>query len=155
MDCRDGAVRHPLRRAVSRNGALMIATDITAPTMIAWTEPSPSSPAPAARRCAASGLDRSVRPGRVVGHAVDASLQCLNYQTTFTEISYTKLRTFPSGLPARQSSTLPTSEMWKRSHGRTTKAPPNERGGNGYVRPTTTAPHLDSTKKRRTQREQI
>jgi len=53
MDCRDGAVRHPLRRAVSRNGALMIATDITAPTMIAWTEPSPSSPAPAARRCAA------------------------------------------------------------------------------------------------------
>jgi hypothetical protein len=59
----------------------MIATDITAPTMIAWTEPSPSSPAPAARRCAASGLDRSVRPGRVVGHAVDANLQCLKHQT--------------------------------------------------------------------------
>src|SRR5215475_15494894 len=81
MDCRDGAVRHPLRRAVSWNGALMIATDITAPTMIAWTEPSPSSSAPAARRCAASGLDRSVRPSRVVGHAVDASLQCLKHQT--------------------------------------------------------------------------
>ena len=59
----------------------MIATDITAPTIIAWTEPSPSSPAPAARRCAASGLDRSVRPGRVVGHAVDANLQCLKHQT--------------------------------------------------------------------------
>jgi len=73
----------------------MIATDITAPTMIAWTEPSPSSPAPAAHRCAASGLDRSVRPGRVVGHAVDASLQCLKHQPAFTEISYTKLRTFP------------------------------------------------------------
>ena len=57
MDCRDGAVRHPLRRAVSRNGALMIANDITAPTMIAWTEPSPSSPAPAARRCAAARRD--------------------------------------------------------------------------------------------------
>src|SRR5215467_12935866 len=28
---------------------------------------------------------------------------------------------------------------------RTAKAPLNERGGNGYVRPTTTAPHLDST----------
>src|SRR5260370_1574720 len=36
--------------------------------------------------------------------------------------------------------------MWKRSHGRTTKAPPDERGGNRYVRPTETAPHLDSTK---------
>ena len=35
--------------------------------------------------------------------------------------------------------------MWKRSHGRTSKAPPDERGGNRYVRPTATAPHLDST----------
>src|SRR5262249_48665118 len=38
------------------------------------------------------------------------------------------------------------SGMWKRSHRRTTKAPPDERGGNRYVRPTATAPHLDSTK---------
>src|SRR5467141_903666 len=37
------------------------------------------------------------------------------------------------------------SGMWKRSHSRTTKAPPDERGGNRYVRPTETAPHLDST----------
>jgi hypothetical protein len=48
-----------------------------------------------------------------------------------------------------------TSEMWKQSHGRTTKAPPNERGGNGYVRPTTTAPHLDSTKGGKVQTEQM
>src|ERR1700682_4002011 len=37
------------------------------------------------------------------------------------------------------------SGVWKRSHGRTSKAPPNEKGGNRYVRPTATAPHSDST----------
>jgi hypothetical protein len=38
-----------------------------------------------------------------------------------------------------------TSGVWRRSQGRTSEAPPNERGGNRYVRPTATAPHLDST----------
>jgi predicted Zn-dependent protease len=37
------------------------------------------------------------------------------------------------------------SEVWRRSQGRTGKAPPDERGGNRYARPTATAPHLDST----------
>src|SRR5271156_53875 len=37
------------------------------------------------------------------------------------------------------------SGMWKRSHGRTSEAPPDERGGYRYVRPTAPASHLDST----------
>ena len=46
---------------------------------------------------------------------------------------------FEADLPPEQC------EVWKRSHGRTTKAPPDERGGNRYARPKVAAPHLDST----------
>ena len=35
--------------------------------------------------------------------------------------------------------------VWKRSYGCATKAPTDERGGNGYARPNATAPHSYST----------
>src|ERR1035437_4451226 len=47
------------------------------------------------------------------------------------------------------------SGMWKRSHGGTIEAPPDERGGNRYVLPNATAPHVDSTKRRNTRGEQM
>jgi hypothetical protein len=35
------------------------------------------------------------------------------------------------------------SEVWKRSYGEGTRAPPDKRGGNRPTKPITTAPHLN------------
>jgi hypothetical protein len=42
--------------------------------------------------------------------------------------------------------------IWKRSYGRATKSPPDERGGNRHGQPNTTAPHPDSTQLSRSRR---
>lgn len=60
-------------RTFSRNGAMRRKTDIAATPMVAWSAPSPSSPAPSARRFAALGLDRSVRPSKLAHRAAIAS----------------------------------------------------------------------------------
>jgi hypothetical protein len=75
---------------------MMISISIAAASIIAWAASSPSSPAPAARRCAALGLDRSMRPSKLVDRAADALvLDAPKRKSTFTEISYTKFLTFP------------------------------------------------------------
>ena len=48
-------------------------TDIAATPMVTWSAPSPPSPAPSARRSAALGLDRSVRPSKLAHRAAFAS----------------------------------------------------------------------------------
>jgi hypothetical protein len=84
---------------------------IAATRMIAWSAPSPSSPAPLARRYAALGLDRSARPSKLADRADNGLFPMLvpaaymldgKRKSTFTEPSYTKLLTFPAGrfLPA-------------------------------------------------------
>src|SRR5215211_8953145 len=93
MDRRHEPVRRPVRHTLSR---LSTMSGIAARSIVAWRAPSPSSPAPAARRSAASGLDRSVRPSKPAARAADApSLDVREPKSTFTEISYTKLLTFP------------------------------------------------------------
>ena len=45
------------------------------------------------------------------------------------------------------------SEVWKRSHGPDSKAPPIERGVSSYAEPTATSPHPDSTESGRDQHQ--
>ena len=68
---------------------------ITASMMMARRAPSPSSPAPTARRFAASGLDRSVRPSKIVRQCRRRFLDPGKPDSPFTEIPYTKFLTFP------------------------------------------------------------
>ena len=53
---------------------MIMATDIMARSIMAWRAASPSSPAPAARRYAALGLDRLLQPSKLADHASDASI---------------------------------------------------------------------------------
>ncbi len=58
-------------------------TGTAAAPLIAWPTPSPSCPAPSARRCAASGLNRSMLPSTPADHPTDASFSiCRNENPT-------------------------------------------------------------------------
>jgi len=65
-------------------------TDITATAIIAWSAPSSSSPAPAARRCAALELDRSARPSKLADHAADESLSMFENENQPSQKSLTQ-----------------------------------------------------------------
>jgi hypothetical protein len=64
--------------------------DITASSMIAWSAPSPSSPAPSARRSAALGLDRSMRPSKLADRAVEALVAMYEYANPSSQKSLTQ-----------------------------------------------------------------
>src|SRR6516225_3707618 len=72
-------------------GQCWITTHIAATRMIARSAPSPSSPAPSARRYAALGLDRSARPRKGYNHAANA------YQTILASIEGSLVRQRPTG----------------------------------------------------------
>jgi hypothetical protein len=71
-------------------------SDIAAAAIVAWRAPSPSSPAPVARRYAASGLDCSVRPSKLAAMPLTPHSRVSKSKFTFTEPSYTKLLTLPN-----------------------------------------------------------
>jgi len=74
MDDGHGPIRHPVRRALSRNLTMTTETDIATTFMIAWPAPSPSMPPP---RRFALGLDRSARRSTVADRAAaDVSISC-------------------------------------------------------------------------------
>src|SRR5262245_44315818 len=117
MDRCYGPVCHPVWRTFSRNSAMIVATGIVARPIMAWSAASPSSPAPSARRYAALGLDRSLQPSKLSGHG----LRCLaldghdQLESTFTEVSYTKLLTIPLRSGILSSGTLSAGNSSQRA----------------------------------------
>ena len=91
MDRRHGPVCHPVRRAFSRISTMITIADMATTSMIARSAPSPSSPAPSARRCATSGLDRSAWRSKVADRAADASIAMSGKQNPPSQKSLTQI----------------------------------------------------------------
>src|SRR5437667_9053943 len=85
MDGCHELVCHSVWRTLSGNGTRRRTSDTRATPMIAWPAPSPSSPEPSARRYAALGLDRSVRPSKLADRVADGRvLHVRERKSTFT-----------------------------------------------------------------------
>jgi hypothetical protein len=84
-------------------------TDVAAAPIIAWRAPSPSSPAPLARRWAAARCGQANWPTV----PLTPHIQWTETQVhPFTEISYTSLLTFPIAL----ISLVPSNKLFKGLH---------------------------------------
>nr|GAJ37833.1 transposase for insertion sequence element ISRM3 [Bradyrhizobium sp. DOA9] len=143
IDRRDGAVRYPLRREVSRNSALMITTDFTAPT-IDRVDGTFACQAPRLRRAAAQLRGLTARSGQAELSAMPSmpALNVSNAKPTFTELAYTNTSNIPFRAARRQSTmrSSRTAPSWPRS---STSPPRGVRAGRSLL------PHRASLRRQR------